>query len=69
MFKALTFAMLSSMVSASSDTCETIDGDCPDDCSLAGFKGTHNFNALLWISPFNLKVENMARKAEIYIRS
>ncbi|GMH98450.1 hypothetical protein TrVE_jg6061 [Triparma verrucosa] len=37
----------------SSDTCEKIDGDCPDSCSDAGYLGSENFNAIIPITPFH----------------
>ena len=67
-FEATFLSLLAITAYASHDTCETIDGDCPDDCSAAGFDGNHNFVAYLWISPNHLHVENMARKAEKYIK-
>jgi 2'-5' RNA ligase len=56
-------------VNGSTDTCETIDGDCPDDCIAAGFNGTLAFTALLHVSPFHPSIEQMASKAETYIQS
>ncbi|GMI01210.1 hypothetical protein TrLO_g9508 [Triparma laevis f. longispina] len=55
-------------VSGSSNTCEKIDGDCPDSCSDAGYAGTQNFNALIQISPFNPSLSLSASKAEKYIK-
>ena len=58
-----------SSANASQDLCEKIDGDCPDDCAAAGFKGSENFNATILISPSNPKIEKNARNAEDYIKS
>lgn len=55
--------------SASTELCEKIDGDCPDDCSAAGFEGTENFNALFKISPSHPSTMRSAWTAERYIRS
>ena len=54
---------------ASHDTCETMDGDCPDDCIAAGFAGTLGFTARLNISPTHPAIERVAAKAERYIAS
>ena len=53
----------------STDVCETIDGDCPDDCSAAGFAGNENFNAKLKISPAHPDIELKANSADKYITS
>jgi 2'-5' RNA ligase len=52
---------------AAQDVCETIDGDCPDDCAAAGFAGTLDFTALLDISPLHPDIERNAASAEAYI--
>ena len=50
------------------DICEKIDGDCPDDCSAAGFtSGDLHFEAHLWIRPAPCQTEKMAWRAESYI--
>ena len=56
---------------ASTDVCEKIDGDCPDDCHAAGFAGNENFNARFSISPsvIHYSTEHKAHKAEEYISS
>jgi hypothetical protein len=56
-------------VGASWDTCEQIDGDCPDNCTAAGFNGTLGFTALLSISPTHPDIQAMAVLAENYIVS
>ena len=53
-----------SVSSASTDLCEKVDGDCPDNCTAAGFNGTVNFVARLNISPFNGPTEAVAARAE-----
>lgn len=56
---------------SSTDVCEKIDGDCPDDCHAAGFDGEENFNARFSISPsvVHLGTEHKAHEAEAYISS
>jgi len=48
--------------------CEKIDGDCPDNCTAAGFSGSDNFVARFNISPFNPSIEAVAAKADAYIK-
>ena len=48
------------------DLCEKIDGDCPVDCSGHG-RGNLGFVAKFYISPFHLKTEIVAERAEKYI--
>ena len=54
---------------ASWETCETIDGDCPDNCTAAGFNGTLDFTALLHISPTHPGIQAMAALADDFIVS
>ena len=54
---------------ATTDLCEKIDGDCPDDCAAAGFNGDINFTALILISPTHFDVEWKAYLAEKYIQN
>ena len=55
--------------SGSHDTCEEIDGDCPDDCAAAGFEGDLHFTARLNISPTHPSIERVAARAEAFITS
>jgi len=62
-------AFLFGTITASWDTCEKIDGDCPDDCAAAGFNGTLGFVARLNISPTHPAIQAVAKRAEKYIVS
>ena len=68
-FILVLIVFLVGIVTGSTDTCEKIDGDCPDDCIAAGYDGTANFNAKLNISPFHPDIERQAAAAEEYILS
>ena len=57
------------VVFAAWDTCERIDGDCPDDCHAAGFNGTLGFTARLSISPTHPAIQAAAKRADEYITS
>ena len=56
---------------ASTEICEKIDGDCPDDCLAAGMLGKENWNARFTISPslLHIKTEEKAKKAEEYLKT
>ena len=60
----LLLAILCMDARSSTDTCENIDGDCPDSCGEAGYEGNLNFNAKLYISPTHTDIERVAAQAE-----
>jgi 2'-5' RNA ligase len=65
----LSQSLLASFTHSSTDSCEKVDGDCPDDCLMAGYTGSSNFNALIQISPFYPALMSSARKAESFIKT